>query len=339
MASPDRSFFKASQDDEDSQDDERECDGRNLEVGVQENPHGASPSEEACEDTAPKVDEEIAEEFGEEGDEKADDKVGSGFVLVDFRYDASMRQLDGAAKDLGGREAKDGKAEKTRKRRKMKKKRNHDEERGGVGATENKAIVDEAIVGDEAIVVDAVAHVRAKISETNPDSEREHRTEEETTKAEVEKPAADSKMESTPAAPAARQPTRKTPAKPASGAKKGAASKRSKKEESEEEEEGEAASAEGASTTAVYEDGSAGSIEKKDDKDKVNNDEDTGDVVFDATTIQAALLAIGLAFAVDPLSFFASATLHLAAAAAAPSWPQVFAWLTRSSSVCRVSWS
>ncbi|KAH7984779.1 hypothetical protein HPB52_024003 [Rhipicephalus sanguineus] len=106
-----------------------------LEVGVEENPHGASPSVEACHDTAPKVDEEIAEEFGAEGDEKAHDK------------------------------------------------------RGGVGATENKAIV------DEAIVVDAVAHVRANMSEPNPDSERKDRTKEETRKAEVEKPAADSREE------------------------------------------------------------------------------------------------------------------------------------------------
>ncbi|XP_037518689.1 uncharacterized protein DDB_G0286299-like [Rhipicephalus sanguineus] len=328
---------------EDSQDGERECDGGNLEVGVEENPHGASPSDRASHDTAPKAAVEIAEEFGEEGDEPAEDKVGSGIVLVDFRDSASMRELDGATKDLGGPEAKDGKAEKTRKRRKRKKKRNDDEQRGGVGAKENKAIV------DEAIVVDAVAHVRDNTSEPNPESEREDRTEEETKKAEVEKPAADSKEDEetkgdaappakkakaepartrpqrktksagarrvrsleatakegeallrelvhkdsrvpdsgcrrtrsqtrcTTAAPAARQLARKPPAKPARGAKKGAASKRSKKEESEEEEKEEAASAEEVLTTAVYEDGSAGSIEKKDEKDKVNNDEDVGE--------------------------------------------------------------
>ncbi|KAH7969597.1 hypothetical protein HPB52_020104 [Rhipicephalus sanguineus] len=174
------------------------------------------------------------------------------------------------------------------------------------------------------------------MSEPNPDSEREERTEEETKRAEVEKPAADSKEEketkgdaappakkanAEPArtrpqrktksagarrvrilaatakegeallrelghkdssvpdsgcrrtrsqtrcitdAPAARQSARKTPAKPARGAKKGAASKRSKKEESEEDDKEEAASAEEALTTAVYEDGSAGSIKDED---------------------------------------------------------------------------
>ncbi|KAH7952572.1 hypothetical protein HPB52_024026 [Rhipicephalus sanguineus] len=156
---------------------------------------------------APKADEEIAEEFREEGDEPAEDKVGSGFVLVDFRDDASMRELDGATKDLGGREAKDGKAEKTKKRRKRKKKRTHDEQLGGVGAKENKAIV------DEAIVVDAVAHVRANMSEPNPDSEREDRTEEET-KAEVEKPAADTKEEEETKGDAA-PPAKKAKAEPA----------------------------------------------------------------------------------------------------------------------------
>ncbi|KAH7963275.1 hypothetical protein HPB52_020422 [Rhipicephalus sanguineus] len=147
--------------------------------------------EGACHDTAPKADEEIAEEFGEEGDEPADDKVGSAFALVDFRDDASMRALDGATKDLAGREAQDGKAEKTRQRRKRKKKRNHDEQRGGVGDKENKTIV------DEAFIVDAVVHVRENMSEPNPDSEREDPTEEETKKAEVEKPVADSEEEET----------------------------------------------------------------------------------------------------------------------------------------------
>ncbi|KAH7982657.1 hypothetical protein HPB52_006284 [Rhipicephalus sanguineus] len=281
--------------------------------------------EGACHDTAPKADEEIAEVFGEEGDEPSDDKVGSGFVLVDFRDGASMRELDGATKDLGGREAKDGKAEKTRKRRKRKKKRNHDEQRVGLGAKENMAIV------EEAIVVDAVTQVRANISEPNPDNEREDRTEEETKKTEVGKPGADSKEEeetkgdaAPPAKKAKAEPARtrpqcetksggarrvcsleaaakegeallrelghkdssvpdsacrrtrsqtrcttaapavrKIPAKPARGARKGAASKSSKKEKSEEEEEEEAASAEEASTTAVYEDRSASSIEKK----------------------------------------------------------------------------
>ncbi|KAH7962290.1 hypothetical protein HPB52_015371 [Rhipicephalus sanguineus] len=98
-------------------------------------------------------------------------------------------KLDGATKDLGGREAQDGKAEKTTKRRKRKKKRNHDEQHGGVGAKENKTIV------DEAIIVDAVVYVRENMSEPNPDSEREDLTEEETNKAEVEKPVADSKEE------------------------------------------------------------------------------------------------------------------------------------------------
>ncbi|KAH7946563.1 hypothetical protein HPB52_001325 [Rhipicephalus sanguineus] len=162
----------------------------------------------ASHDTAPKAAVEIAEEFGEEGDEPAEDKVGSGIVLVDFRDSASMRELDGATKDLGGPEAKDGKAEKTRKRRKRKKKRNDDEQRGGVGAKENKAIV------DEAIVVDAVAHVRDNTSEPNPESEREDRTEEETKKAEVEKPAADSKEDEETKGDAA-PPAKKAKAEPA----------------------------------------------------------------------------------------------------------------------------
>ncbi|KAH7983472.1 hypothetical protein HPB52_012286 [Rhipicephalus sanguineus] len=89
--------------------------------------HGTSTSEEACHDTAPKADMEI--DTG--GDRQTDDKVGAGFVLVDFRDDDDgVRELDGPTEDLGGREAKDGNAEKTRKRRKRKEKRNHDEQDG-----------------------------------------------------------------------------------------------------------------------------------------------------------------------------------------------------------------
>ncbi|KAH7944586.1 hypothetical protein HPB52_021403 [Rhipicephalus sanguineus] len=59
-------------------------------------------------------------------------EVDAGFVLVDFRDDDDgVRELDGPTEDLRGREAKDGKAEKTRKRRNRKEKRNHDEQDGG----------------------------------------------------------------------------------------------------------------------------------------------------------------------------------------------------------------
>ncbi|KAH7972019.1 hypothetical protein HPB52_005404 [Rhipicephalus sanguineus] len=113
---------------EDQENGERECDGGNLEIGVKENTHGASTSEEARQDTAPKANTEI--DAG--GDQKTDDKVGAGFVLVDFQDDDDgVRELDGPTEDRGGREAKDGKAEKTRKRRKRKEKRNHDEQYGG----------------------------------------------------------------------------------------------------------------------------------------------------------------------------------------------------------------
>ncbi|KAH7942711.1 hypothetical protein HPB52_000202 [Rhipicephalus sanguineus] len=252
----------------DHNDGERECDGGNLEAGIEEKPHGASPREGACHDTALNADKEIAEEFGEEGGEQSDEKVGFGFVLVDCRDDASMRELDDAVEDLGGREAKDGKAEKTRKRWKRKK-RNHDEQRGGMWATENKAIV------DEAIVVNAVAHVRENESENNSNSYMEAAAKEgeallkelglkDNNVPDSGRRRTRSQTRGTTAAPA----ERKTPTKPARGAKKAAASKRSNKEESEEEEEEEAASAKEASTTAAYEDGSADSIEKKDEKDK-----------------------------------------------------------------------
>ena len=144
------------------------------------------------------------------------------------------------------------------------KKRNHDEQRGSMWATENKAIV------DEAIVVDAVAHVHENVSENNSDSYMEAAAEEgeallkelgleDNTVPDSGRRRTRSQTRDTTAAPA----ERKTPTKPARGAKTAAASKRSKKEESEEEEE-EAASAEEASTTAAYEGGSADSIEKKD---------------------------------------------------------------------------
>ncbi|XP_037528229.2 myb-like protein V [Rhipicephalus sanguineus] len=197
--------------------------------------------------------------------------------IAEKEVDASMRELDDAAEDLGEREAKDGKAEKTRKRWRRKKKRNHDEQRGGMWATENKAIV------DEAIVVNAVAHVRENESENNSDSYMEAAAKEgeallkelglkDNNVPDSGRRRTRSQTRGTTAAPA----ERKTPTKPARGAKKAAASKRSKKEESEEEEEEEAASAEEDSTTAAYEDGSADSVEKKDEKDKVNNEEDAG---------------------------------------------------------------
>ncbi|KAL1484504.1 hypothetical protein MTO96_032542 [Rhipicephalus appendiculatus] len=92
-----------------SQDGEGECDGENIEVGVGESALGASTSQEACHDPAPKADEEIAEETAEEIDEKAgvkaDDKVGVGFVLTDFRDDDdNVKEVDGTKEDLGGPE-------------------------------------------------------------------------------------------------------------------------------------------------------------------------------------------------------------------------------------------